>query len=51
MRELWYPGPKQAFSWLKQNDFGTYKLFEQALSSSATDNDIQALCNQVIASL
>ena len=37
LRDLWYMGPRKSFSWLKDNDFETYQLFEKVLAKS---NDI-----------
>lgn len=32
LRNLWYLGSKQSFSWLEENDFEAYQLFDKAFS-------------------
>lgn len=48
LRNLWYRGPKESFSWLELNDSETHHLFENALKPNASERDIRKLCLRVI---
>lgn len=47
LRNLWYLGPKESFSWLKIHDKKAYSAFEKALAIGAKDSAIKRLINIV----
>lgn len=48
LRNRWYLGPKEGFSWLKMHDRKVYRAFEKALSFDAKEIDIQHLINLIV---
>lgn len=47
MRDMWYLGPKENFSWLKTNDPEIYSAFEIALQPKASLGDIEKLIGKI----
>jgi predicted nucleotidyltransferase len=43
LNDIWYLGPKNAFSWLQENDEVAYNLFNNALAKDAKKNNIEEL--------
>ena len=48
LRNMWYEGPKNSFSWLKENDSNAFYLFEKIFSNPA---DIDVLAQLVEATI
>lgn len=49
LRGRWYPGPKEAFRWLREHDPAAYALFEQALTPAAPLSSVRRLADHVLA--
>ena len=50
LRDAWYFGPKESFSWLKANDRKVYQAFEAALQPAANLGAIEKLITCVLLS-
>ena len=48
LRDLWYLGPKNSFSWLKENDMRAFCLFEKSFSNPANTEVLAQLVDATI---
>lgn len=48
LRNRWYLGPKEAFQWIKENDPGTYQLFQRSLDPRADLEALKLLAARVV---
>ncbi len=49
LRQMWYPGSKESWIWLKNHDPDAYTAFEQALQAEASLATIESLVKKVMA--
>ena len=50
LRNRWFRGEKEAFTWLREHDPQTHSLFERALKPNATEDALQDLIHAVYGS-
>lgn len=48
LRDIWYLGPKNSFSWLKENDMQAFCLFEKSFSNPANMEVLTRLVDATI---
>ncbi len=48
LRDLWYLGPKEGFTWLKENDSDIYRDFDFALMPGSDIINLENLINRIL---